>query len=178
MKFVSFLILIFMIQGYETQPYNLIKTYDDFEIRYYPSVAMVKTESSPGSEQNFRKLFQYISGSNESGLKIAMTTPVHMEKTEGKNKMAFVLPSSLKSPPSPKNKNVKIVRSKEAYFAAIQYGGYSNISKVKLYTDLLKKSLAQNGIKVNSSPIILGYNSPYKFFNRQNEIMIEVIINQ
>tara|TARA_B100001175_G_scaffold310858_1_gene314493 strand:+ start:358 stop:861 length:504 start_codon:yes stop_codon:yes gene_type:complete len=167
-----------MIQGYETQPYNLIKTYDDFEIRYYPSVAMVKTESSPGAEQNFRKLFQYISGSNESGLKIAMTTPVHMEKTEGKNKMAFVLPSSLKSPPSPKNKNVEIVRSKEAYFAAIQYGGYSNISKVKFYTDLLKKSLGQNGIKVNGSPIILGYNSPYKFFNRRNEIMIEVIINQ
>ena len=46
-----------MIQGYETQPYDLIKTYDDFEIRYYPSVAMVQTESSPGSEQNFRKLF-------------------------------------------------------------------------------------------------------------------------
>ena len=107
-----------------------------------------------------------------------MTTPVHMEKTEGKNKMAFVLPSSLKSPPSPKNKNVEIVRSKEAYFAAIQYGGYSNISKVKFYTDLLKKSLGQNGIKVNGSPIILGYNSPYKFFNRRNEVMIEVIINQ
>ena len=78
-----------MTQGYETQPYNLIKHMMILNFRYYPPVAMVKTESSPGSKQNFMKLFQYISGSNELGLKIAMTTPVHMEKTEGKDKMAF-----------------------------------------------------------------------------------------
>ena len=166
-----------MTQGYETQPYDLIKTYDDFEIRHYPSVAMVQTESSPGSEQNFRKLFQYISGLNESDLKIAMTTPVHMEKTQGENKMSFVLPSDLEKPPIPKNKEVKIIKSKEAYFAAVKYGGYSNSSKVIYYTKLLKESLALKNIKVNGGPIVLGYNSPYKFFNRRNEIIIEILIN-
>ncbi|MDA7777682.1 heme-binding protein [Flavobacteriaceae bacterium] len=178
MKIFPLLILIVMTQGYETQPYEVIDLYDDFELRYYPSVAMVQTESSPGSEQNFRALFQYISGSNESKLKIAMTTPVHMEKTEGKNKMAFVLPSNLKEPPTPKNKNVQIIRSKAAHFAAIEYGGYSNSNKSKYYTKLLQESLSQNGIKRVGSPIVLGYNSPYKFINRRNEIIIEVVLSE
>ena len=96
-----------MMQGYETQPYKVVKNYDMFELRYYPSVAMVQTESDTESGQNFRKLFQYISGSNESNLKIAMTTPVHMEKKGNKEKMAFVLPSSIEIPPEPQNKNVQ-----------------------------------------------------------------------
>jgi hypothetical protein len=83
MKFVPLIILLFMLQGYESQPFKMIKSYDNFEIRYYPSVAMVQTQSSPGSEQNFRKLFQYISGSNESNLKIAMTTPCPYGKNSG-----------------------------------------------------------------------------------------------
>ena len=166
-----------MIQGYETQPYELLKNYDDFELRYYPSVIMAQTESSPGSTQNFRKLFRYISGANESNLKIAMTTPVHMEQTKDKNKMAFVLPGNLKKPPSPRNKNVEIIQSKEAYFAVIQYGGYSNLNKVDYYTNLLKVSLEELGIKVIGNPIVLGYNSPYKFYNRRNEIIIEVLYN-
>lgn len=164
-----------MTQGYESQPYELIKNYDSFELRYYPSVSMAQTESNPGSEQNFRKLFKYISGSNESNLKIAMTKPVHMEKVEGKNKMSFVLPSGIETPPSPTNENIRIIQSKEAYFAAIRYGGYSNISMAKYYTSLLKESLENNKIVVIGNPIFLGYNSPYKFFNRRNEIVIEVI---
>ena len=75
-----------MSQGYESQPYKLIKDFEVFEIRYYPSVHMVQTESTETSGNNFSKLFQYISGSNESNLKIAMTTPVHMEKKGGKER--------------------------------------------------------------------------------------------
>ena len=163
-----------MIQGYETQPYELVKSYATFELRFYPSVAMVQTESNPGSEQNFRKLFRYISGSNASNLKIAMTTPVHMEKSEDTNKMAFVLPASIENPPAPQNESVRIIQSKEAYFAAIEYGGYSNSVKTKYYTQQLQKSLKKNKIKVVGLPVVLGYNSPYKFFNRRNEIIIEV----
>lgn len=166
-----------MLQGYETQPYELIKNYEAFELRYYPSVAMVQTVSNPGSEQNFRRLFRYISGSNETNLKITMTTPVHIEQTESKNKMAFVLPSNLKKPPSPSHAAVELIQSKEAYFAAIQYAGYSNSSKVRYHTNLLKESLEQLGIKVIGNPIVLGYNSPYKFYNRRNEIIIEVLYN-
>ena len=163
-----------MMQGYETQPYKVVKNYDMFELRYYPSVAMVQTESDTESGQNFRKLFQYISGSNESNLKIAMTTPVHMEKKGNKEKMAFVLPSSIEIPPEPQNENVQIVQSKEAYFAAIGYGGYSTKSKSEYYTKILKENLNENKLKIQGDPILLGYNSPYKFFNRLNEIIIEV----
>jgi hypothetical protein len=88
--------------------------------------------------------------------------------------MSFVLPSNIKQAPSPQNKSVKIIQSKEAYFAAIEYGGYSNASKVNYYTKLLQESLEENKIKFTGPPVVLGYNSPYKFFNRRNEIIIEV----
>jgi hypothetical protein len=174
MHFGLYLILLLMSQGYESQPFTVVQKYENFEVRFYPSVAMVETESSPGSTQNFRKLFQYLSGANETRLKIAMTTPVHMEQTEGKEKMAFVLPRNLEQPPNPQNESLKIIQSKEGYFAAIPYGGYSNPSKVQYYTQLLLQALNKNNIRPIGNAVELGYNSPYKFFNRQNEIIIAV----
>jgi len=97
-----------------------------------------------------------------------------MEKKGNKEKMAFVLPSSIEIPPEPQNKNVQIIQSKEAYFAAIGYGGYSTKGKSEYYTKILKENLNENKLKIQGDPILLGYNSPYKFFNRLNEIIIEV----
>jgi len=163
-----------MSQGYETQPYKLIKDFEVFEIRYYPSVHMVQTESTETSGNNFSKLFQYISGSNESNLKIAMTTPVHMEKKGGEEKMAFVIPSSIKTPPEPQNENVRLIQSKAAYFAALKYSGYTNKAKSDFYTEKLREHINNKGLKILGEAVVLGYNSPYKFFNRLNEIIIEI----
>ena len=76
----------------EEQSYELIETRSNFEIRYYPPVMMVEYDSNESGSSGFRSLFRYISGSNNEEIKIAMTTPVHMEKKEGKSSMAFVLP--------------------------------------------------------------------------------------
>lgn len=163
-----------MTQGYETQPYQVIKKYDRFELRYYPPAQMVTAESPLSSNQNFNLLFQYISGANADNLKIPMTTPVHMSQNSGQKKMSFVLPKQLTEPPLPKNQRVQLTQSKATYFVAIQYGGYSNSTKTAYYTDALKKALLEEGFKPLGTPINLGYNSPYKFFNRRNEILFEV----
>ena len=77
---------LFMItmQGYETQPYQVIDTIEAIEIRYYPSVKLVQTESLSEENQNFSRLFRYITGANNTNQKIDMTTPVHM-KSENKS---------------------------------------------------------------------------------------------
>ena len=74
MSFLFQLLLIIM-QGYETQPYKVVSSFNEIEIRYYPSVKLVETESVSEENQNFSRLFRYISGANNNNQKIAMTTP-------------------------------------------------------------------------------------------------------
>ena len=91
-----FLILPLTIMAQtEIQSYSIIQKIGDAEIRFYPPVMMAKyNDIIQGS--GFGKLFGYISGNNSNNTKIAMTTPVHMEKKKGENSMAFVLPKNFK----------------------------------------------------------------------------------
>ncbi|MCX6497643.1 MAG: heme-binding protein [Arthrobacter sp.] len=64
----------------EQQPYELIKRYPHFELRRYPSHVVaeiqVNTTFDRAGNAAFRHLFNYISGSNTGGQKLAMTAPV------------------------------------------------------------------------------------------------------
>ena len=82
-KLISLILFpLFMFsQSYETQKYNLIDKSDDFEIRYYPKSIKARVVSTSNSNNNFRKLFSYISGNNKTNEKIAMTTPSLIDTT-------------------------------------------------------------------------------------------------
>ena len=106
--------LFMFSQTYETQKYNLIDKSDDFEIRYYPKSIKARVISTSDSNNNFRKLFSYISGNNNTNEKIAMTTPVYMNSDSNGNSMDFVMPSefNLSNIHKPNDKDVKIIESK------------------------------------------------------------------
>ena len=80
-KFYFVLFCIFCISPYpiamsnEEAPYDIINKNEVYEIRKYADRLAVETSTS-GSENNFRKLFNYISGRNKNNEKISMTTPV------------------------------------------------------------------------------------------------------
>ena len=174
---VKYLLLLLSItmfsQGYETQKYEVVKQIEDIEIRFYPPSLMAKVDSGGG----FSKLFQYISGKNDKNQKIAMTTPVHMTNENNKSTMVFVLPSkyTLDNIAAPKDKNIEVYNSKPGYYAAITYGGYSNSEKVKKnHYNLLNKLKTESFKILNDMPIVLSYNSPYKVFNRRNEVLVEI----
>ena len=59
-----------MGQKYESQPYEIIKSLEEIEVRHYPSSMMAKTKASSGNP--FSTLFRYISGNNKKGEKIEM----------------------------------------------------------------------------------------------------------
>ena len=161
-------------QNTEIQPYEVIKAIDSVEIRFYPSATLVQTSGG----NNFGKLFRYISGSNESEEKIAMTAPVYMN--EDKSEMAFVMPLGVhkKGAPEPMGENVSLRITEPRYVAAIRYGGYTNASKEATHTKRLMKALEDNSIEAKGDVEFLGYDSPYKFYNRRNEVMVEIAYNK
>ena len=67
---------IVMSQKYETQDYEIINQIDNVEIRYYPSAPMIKVSADVSRNNNFGKLFRYITGNNGNDEKIANITPI------------------------------------------------------------------------------------------------------
>ena len=106
-----------------------------------------------------------------------MTTPVHIKKSEDENSMSFVLPRKFnpESAPLPIDESIKVFEKESGYFAAIRYSGYTNESKERLFSKKLQNILKKLEIKTSGEEVILVYNSPYRFINRKNEILIPII---
>ena len=174
---ITFLFLnswIVMSQKYETQEYNVIDQIDKIEIRYYPSAPMIRVSSNQSRNNNFGKLFRYIAGNNNNEEKIAMTTPVYMSNQS--KTMEFVLPKRFLSGdiPIPDDNDIETYISKPKYYAAIKYSGYSNNKKVENYRQELVKTLQKINLKILGEHFVLSYDAPTKFYNRRNEVLIQV----
>ncbi|MFN5479211.1 MAG: SOUL family heme-binding protein [Chitinophagaceae bacterium] len=189
---ISFLILILLIVSIpllmalstnriEKQKYRVVKKERDFEIRYYPSAIFATIRSSAKSyrelsSSGFRKIAGYIFGNNESGSKIAMTSPVHMDINNRESSMSFVMPSEfeIEKLPRPADQSVEIHQSPAEYTAAIEFGGYANDEKIQAYANQLIQALNKKGIKAIGNVRYLGYNPPYQFVGRKNEVIVAI----
>lgn len=187
----GFGIVFLLIQSYqllsnslktETQKYRLVRAEAQFEIRFYPSATFAKI-NSPGTDyksvasSGFRKLAGYIFGGNEQKQSIAMTAPVRMEMTDKGSTMSFVMPEKYTASdlPKPNDSGVQIVKSSPQYVAAIAFGGYADDKSIKENRDLLLKLLQEKGIVVAGEYSFLGYNAPYQFWSRKNEVVIPIV---
>ena len=105
-----------------------------------------------------------------------MTTPVYMKDEENSNTMEFVMPSSynIESISKPNDESIEIYESEAKYFACVRYGGYSNSGKFNTHSKKLIEKLSELNIKTVGDLFYVSYNSPYKVFNRRNEVMIEI----
>ena len=177
MKYIILILfMIFSMTKYETQKYDLIFSEYNFEIRFYHSSVKAKVVSQKNANGNFYKLFQFINGNNSKGEKIEMTTPVYMKEDNNSNTMEFVMPSSfnMESISKPNDESIEIYESKAKYFACVRYGGYSNSGKFKTHSKKLIEKLSELNIKTIGDLFYVSYNSPYKVFNRRNEVMVEI----
>jgi hypothetical protein len=128
------------------------------------------------ANSGFRKLAGYIFGGNDQGKSIAMTSPVRMEMREKGSSMSFVMPEKYQESdlPKPKDSGVHIVKSSPQYVAVIRFGGYADDEKIKEKRDQLLELIQSNGIKVAGDYTYLGYNAPYQFWGRTNEVVIPI----
>lgn len=166
----------------EEQKYSIIQKYKDFEIRFYPSATIATINSNAKtyrelSGPGFRRLAGYIFGGNEANTKISMTTPVQMNINDSVSTMSFVMPSAYtkENMPKPNDPNVQIKNTSDEYVAVIRFGGYASDKNLKFYSEKLQNLLKENGITSFGNYRFLGYNPPYQFIGRRNEIIVSVI---
>jgi hypothetical protein len=165
----------------EQQRYSVLYTDGDFEIRRYPEALMASVDSRDTSlrgsaNRNFRRLAGYIFGGNQSGQKIAMTAPVHMENADSGSVMSFVMPSSMQSKdlPVPNDPGIVFHTAPEQIVAVIRFSGFASDDDIREKSVLLEEWLSTKGLSPQSAFKYLGYNPPYQIVNRRNEVAVEI----
>jgi hypothetical protein len=171
----------FSASSIETQKYRVVKKEHGFEVRFYPKATFATIRSSGANykqvaSSGFRNLAGYIFGGNNQNKSIAMTAPVRMEMSEKGSAMSFVMPEKydMASLPKPNDATVEIKQSEEVYAAVIAFGGYANDEKIDDYKNKLVALLQKKNIKIIGNFNFLGYNAPYQFIGRKNEISIPI----
>ena len=164
----------------ETYPYIVEKKYDEFEIRSYEaslftSVRLTDNTYKDASGKGFSILAGYIFGKNERNEKIAMTSPVAMS-LEDSVTMMFMVPKKFKKEtlPQPDRSEIKFREEPAKTVAAISFGGWANDKKIEKYKQKLIFALDAEGISHTNRFYFFGYNPPFEFFNRKNEIIVEL----
>jgi len=183
--FVAFIVIqLFALKSQkniETYPYEVTKQYDDFEIRTYESTLFTSVKLSTknykeSSSQGFSILAGYIFGDNDRNEKIAMTSPVAMS-LEDSMTMLFMVPKKFNKETLPKPNQSQIVFKEEPAktVAAISFKGWADDEKIETYKQKLITDLEKEGILISNRFYFLGYNAPYEFFNRKNEVIVELL---
>jgi len=170
------LIITVKAMAYEEANYETIKTNKVYEIRQYSDRLAIETSNS-NQNSGFKKLFNYISGKNETNEKIKMTTPVTQIKKKGSMTMQFYLPSKFNKDniPTPSNLEVEIINIKGGYYAVIRYSGRASDKNFIKHKDILENKLTKDNITIISPAIRATYNSPFTLpMLRRNEVMFEI----
>ena len=182
--YLRFLILIFgvslfttnSIMAYEEADYKTVYQTEQFDVRFYGERLVVQT-SYGDQNGGFRKLFNYISGSNDSSEKIAMTVPVTQSDPGEGMVMQFYLPSEFdkENAPSPSDESLQISTIDAGYYAVIKFSGRSKEKNFNKHSKILRKELEKNDIKIIGPSIKATYNGPFTLPRfRRNESMFLV----
>ncbi|XP_062306044.1 heme-binding protein 2 isoform X3 [Osmerus eperlanus] len=164
--------------------YDLVCENEGYEVRHYEPTKWVTTEQDSYFMEMalgtlFRRLFKYINGSNEAGVKIDMTAPVIITMQEKKSMwkvstytMSFLLPSAHQSaPPKPTDDKVFFTDMPDMNVYVRSYGGWMMSLSSKIQSNLLSKELDNLGATYNKDfHYAVGYDSPMKIMNRHNEV--------
>ena len=165
----------------EQYPYQVLKVYDQFELRQYEgrlftTIQLTSNRYEVVSGKGFSALAGYIFGGNDRKEKIAMTSPVAMSLEENMTVM-FMVPSKLNESllPKPDNKSIVFQKMPPKKMAAITFGGWANTQNISEHKNELIQLLKKENIAHKNNFYFLGYNPPYETFNRKNEIIVELL---
>lgn len=186
----------------EEQPFEVVQSFDDFELRRYPAHVVAEVTARLPFDQAgnaaFRALFGYITGQNRSRTsvemtapvtqsagtaeKVAMTAPVTQHGTdEGGYTVAFVLPASMteQTAPEPTNPDVVIRTVYPSLAAATRYSGRSSQASYERHLETLLEAIRGQGLEPAGAPRLARFDPPFKpWFMRRNEVVVDVADNR
>lgn len=167
----------------EQQPYEVIKQYEDFEVRHYPPAVYASVTKSgvmmeTGSE-GFRDLASYIFGGNAANQKIAMTAPVVFRQdsmNSAGTEVSFVMPAgmSLQNMPPPERKNIRLRNTDSCFMAVSSFGGFASNRDIEKHASALKQALTREGLLFEGEIYFMAYNPPYQLSGRRNEVALRL----
>uniref|UniRef100_A0A8C4Z9Q9 Heme-binding protein 1 n=1 Tax=Gadus morhua TaxID=8049 RepID=A0A8C4Z9Q9_GADMO len=157
---------------------------EEYEVRNLSSTKWVTTEETSrimemATYTAFRRLFKYITGANENGANIEMTSPVIIKSKTNKGwfesctyTMSFLLPSEHQlNPPKPTDSQVSITEMPGMNVYVKSYGGWMMSYRARDKESELMDSLESVGAMYKKDfSYAVGYDSPMKMFNRHNEV--------
>jgi hypothetical protein len=167
--------------GTEEQAYTVVERFGALEVRHYPQALMATVEVPDtayrsGSGTGFRMLAGYIFGDNETGEKIAMTAPVHMETDAGRMRMSFVMPAErAKAPlPAPEDGGVVMHMAEAETAAVLRFGGFMRDGSMADMQRKLLAELERHGLEPIGPVRFMGYDPPWQMIGRRNEVAVRV----
>lgn len=168
-------------KGTPQQPYTVLASIGDVEIRHYPEALSASVVRSGGAYREvantgFRSLAGYIFGGNAEGREIAMTAPVHMEMGTDSSRMRFIMPEGLTmdSLPVPNDPGVKLERLPAETAAVLRFGGFASDEAIAKHEQELLAQLKAAGVKQLGPVRFLGYDPPWQLVARRNEVIVAV----
>ena len=160
----------------EEAKYDVVKSNEIYEIRKYSDRLAVQALNT-NENNSFRKLFNYISGDNETNEEIKMTIPVTQMENKGNMTMQFYLPSKFNKDnvPNPSKPDVEIINIEGGYYAVIRYSGRASNKNFIKHKEILENELKKDNILIVGPAVKATYNGPFTLPKlRRNEAMFEV----
>ena len=186
----------------EQPDYTVVYKDGDIEYRQYQPYLVSETlikntgDYNDAGNEGFRRLFRYITGSNQAqakiamtapvaqtpqaekmGEKIAMTAPVQQGQSAEGWRVAFMLPTdyTLETAPVPTDDRVQIRSVPGRLMAVLRYSGRWTESNFARKKAALRDSIDGASIERIGEFQSALYNAPYTPpFMRRNEVMVEV----
>merc|ERR1711862_879385 len=161
--------------------FSLLNKTENYELRKYEASRWASTSVENLHDLNgamrtgFMRLFDYITGNNERGEKIAMTCPVRTKIVPGAGPfcadtftISFMVPFSVETAPKPSNPAVFLEEDPESEQYVRHFGGYASNDDWQQCLVSLVKALGDKPHKTGYH-YTAGYDSPFQFVNRHNE---------
>jgi len=144
---------------------------------------MSSTSYRSASYTNFRKLFAYITGTNDKGMSMSMTCPVTTKVQPATDDaesmqmtMSFFVPKEhWTDAPTPTGAGVSLQDLPEMTIVVRAFGGYAGIDDYNRVATELKNDIG-DAYRINEDYMYtVGYDSPMKFWSRRNEVWLVVV---